>query len=60
MVEIEEARTREVIICPDSAAALETLRVGKSKARPDTVNGILSVSRWGGGGMSWTTLQRRA
>ncbi|KAF1381424.1 hypothetical protein PFLUV_G00153800 [Perca fluviatilis] len=42
MVEIEEARTREVIICPDSAAALETLRVGKSKARPDTVSNTLS------------------
>lgn len=40
---IEEASFREVIICSDSAAALETLRVGKSKARPDILNEILSV-----------------
>ena len=34
---------REVIICSDSAAALEALRRGKSKARPDIIIDILSV-----------------
>ena len=40
---IEEASPREALICSDSAAALETLRAGKSEARPDIVNDILSV-----------------
>lgn len=39
---IEEASPREALICSDSAAALETLRAGKSEARPDIVNDILS------------------
>ena len=40
---IEETRPREVIICSDSAAALEALKGGKSKARPDIVTDILTV-----------------
>ena len=34
---IEETRSREVIICTDSAAALGASRRGKSKARPDII-----------------------
>ena len=40
---VEEAKVREVIICSDSAAGLEAIRGGKSKARPDILNDILSV-----------------
>ena len=40
---IEETRPREVIICSDSAAALEVLRGGKSKARPDIISDILTL-----------------
>ncbi|KAI2646986.1 Gag-Pol polyprotein [Labeo rohita] len=38
---IEEARPKEVLICSDSAAALETIRAEKSKVRPGIVNDIL-------------------
>ena len=40
---IEETRSREVIICSDSATALEALRRGKSKARADIIIDILTV-----------------
>ena len=37
---IEETRPRELIICSDSAAALEALKGGKSKARPDIITDV--------------------
>ena len=40
---IKETRPREIIICSDSAAALEALRGGRSKARPDIIIDILTV-----------------
>jgi len=40
---IEEVKPREVIICSDSVGALDNLKVGKSKARPDLVNDVLNV-----------------
>ena len=40
---VERERPNQVIICSDSAAALEALQGGKSKARPDIVMEILSV-----------------
>jgi len=40
---IEEVKPREVIICSDSVGALDNLKVGKSKSRPDIVNDILNV-----------------
>ena len=39
---VEQGGPEEVVICSDSAAALEALRGGKSKARPDLVSEILS------------------
>ena len=40
---VERERPREVIICSDSAAALQAIKTGKSKARPDLVTDILEV-----------------
>ena len=40
---VEKTKARGVVICSDSAAALEALRGGKSKARPDIVNDILRI-----------------
>ena len=43
---VEQRRPKEVVICSDSAAALEALKVGKSKARPDILMEILNAM-WG-------------
>ena len=40
---VEQAKPEEVVICSDSAAALQALKAGKSNARQDIVMDILSV-----------------
>ena len=43
ILQVEEARPREVTICSDPAAALDFLREGKYKLRPDIIIDILTV-----------------
>ena len=40
---VERERPKEVLICSDSAAALQAIETGKSKARPDIVSEIREV-----------------
>lgn len=40
---VEREKYKKVIICSDSAAALEALKAGKSNARPDVVMEILRI-----------------